>query len=282
MTAQERRKAVAAKYAVLIGRNLYSQPLRDYCFKKYKDGNYYSDCSSSICYTYKEAGESFGILNTAGIYQSSKLTTVDVPINKGIPDVSYLRVGDMLEFAGSDSSRPLKIGHVEMIYSIEGNGAIICGHGSGRPSYKDMAAYCKQRYNSWAPGGWRKELVCVRRYIQDDAIPEESPKLSGWKQEADGWRFYLGDTGNYVSNAWYQDTDGKWYWFRGDGLMVHDTWYQYKGDWYYLGSNGAMVKGQQTIDGKWYIMDDDGKMITEPITLTPDQDGALQYSGLEE
>ena len=273
---------MAAKYATIIGRNIYSQTLRDYCFKKYKDGNYYSDCSSSICYTYKEAGEGFGILNTAGIYQSSKLTTVDVPIINGIPDVSYLRVGDMLEFAGSDSSRPLKIGHVEMVYSIEGNGAIICGHGSGRPSYKDMAAYCKQRYNSWASGGWRKELVCVRRYIQDDAIPEESPKLSGWKQEADGWRFYLGDTGNYVSNAWYQDTDGKWYWFRGDGLMVHDTWYRYKGDWYYLGSDGAMVKGQQTIDGKWYIMDDTGRMITEPVILMPDQDGALQYSGIGE
>ena len=41
--------------------------------------------------------------------------------------------------------------------------------------------------------------------------------------------------------------------------MVHDTWYQYDDGhgprWYYLGSDGAMVKGQQTIDGKWYIMD---------------------------
>ena len=43
MTAHERRAAVAAKYGTLIGRNLYSQPLRDYCFRKYKDGNYYSD-----------------------------------------------------------------------------------------------------------------------------------------------------------------------------------------------------------------------------------------------
>ena len=41
-----------------------------------------------------------------------------------------------------------------------------------------------------------------------------------------------------------------------------------------------MVKGQQTIDGKWYIMDDDGRMLTEPVTLTPDQDGALQWPGL--
>ena len=35
-------------------------------------------------------------------------------------------------------------------------------------------------------------------------------------------RFYLGDTGQYVVN-----------------------------DWYYLGSDGAMVKGQVTMDGKW-------------------------------
>lgn len=284
MTAQDRRKAVAAKYATLIGRNIYSQSLRDYCFKKYKDGNYYSDCSSSICYTYKEAGDGFGILNTAGIYQSSKLTTVAVPITNGVPDVSCLRVGDMLEFAGTDDSRPLKIGHVEMVYSIDGDSAIICGHGSGRPSYKDMAAYCRQRYNSWASGGWRKKLVCVRRYIQDDAASEEAPKLSGWQQEADGWRFYLGNTGECVKNAWYQDADGKWYWFRGDGLMVSNTWYLYDdGDgprWYYLGSDGAMVKGQQTIDGKWYVMDDNGKMVTEPVTLTPDQDGALQWPGL--
>ena len=47
-----------------------------------------------------------------------------------------------------------------------------------------------------------------------------------------------------------------------------------------LGADGAMVTGQQTIDGKWYIMDTEGRMITEPVTLTPDQDGALQWPGL--
>ena len=66
MTAHERRAAVAAKYGTLIGRNLYSQPLRDYCFRKYKDGNYYSDCSSSICYTYQEAGEGWGVQPRGG------------------------------------------------------------------------------------------------------------------------------------------------------------------------------------------------------------------------
>ncbi|HBD01616.1 MAG TPA: cell wall-binding protein, partial [Lachnoclostridium sp.] len=91
MTAEQNRQAVCDRYATLIGRNIYSQNLRDYCFKKYSDGNYYSDCSSSICHSYQEAGHGFGNLNTAGIYQSGKLTTVDAGIVAGIPDVSRLR-----------------------------------------------------------------------------------------------------------------------------------------------------------------------------------------------
>ncbi len=125
MKAEQKRQVVCDKYAILTGRNLYNQTLRDYCFKKHPDGNYYSDCSSSICYAYKEAGYDFGILNTAGTYQSGKLSTVDVDIAAGIPNISRLRKGDMLEFAGSDANRPLKIGHVEMYC---GN-SIICGHG---------------------------------------------------------------------------------------------------------------------------------------------------------
>ncbi len=31
---------------------------------------------------------------------------------------------------------------------------------------------------------------------------------------------------------------------------------------------------------KIYAIDADGKMITEPVTLTPNHDGALQYPGL--
>ena len=64
--------------------------------------------------------------------------------------------------------------------------------------------------------------------------------------------------------------------------MVHDVWYQYKGSWYYLGSDGAMVKGLQTIGGKWYYMDTEGRMATKPVVLTPDQNGALKYPGLSQ
>ena len=71
----------------------------------------------------------------------------------------------------------------------------------------------------------------------------------------------------------------------GTGLTApvswpNDVWYQYKGSWYYLGSDGAMLKGLQTIKGKWYYLDQTGRMATEPVVLTPDQDGALHYPGL--
>ncbi|WP_331666839.1 hypothetical protein [Lacrimispora sp.] len=78
--------------------------------------------------------------------------------------------------------------------------------------------------------------------------------------EPAGWRFYLGNSGETIRNAWYLDSDGKWYWFDGAGIMISNKWYKYNGDWYYL--------------------DKDGRMTTEPVMLTPDHNGALQYPGL--
>lgn len=104
---------------------------------------------------------------------------------------------------------------------------------------------------------------------------------SGWIPEDGGWRFYNGDTGEPVRNAWYKDGQD-WYWFDGAGMMVRNTWYKYKDAWYYLGDDGAMCRGQVTVDGKWYIMDNAGRMIVEPVVLTPDQNGAMQWPGLAE
>lgn len=102
----------------------------------------------------------------------------------------------------------------------------------------------------------------------------------GWVQENNGWRFYYRDgSGNYVVNDWYEDC-GDWYWFDGAGMMVRNVWYQYHGHWYYLGSDGKMCDGLTTVDGKWYYLNEDGIMATEPIVLTPDKNGALQYPKL--
>ena len=291
--AEDKRSEVAAKYATIIGRNIYSQALRNYCYTPYTDGNYYSDCSSSICRTYTAAGYGFGsTLNTAGMYNSDDLEFVDVEITNGIPDHTNLRVGDMLFFKGTDSSRPLCIGHVEMVYSINDDGTItLCGHGSGTPSFKDCDTYCKTRYNSWASGGWRKQLVCIKRYIPDD---EEFK--SGWYEEDGGWRYYLGDTGECVKSDWvynnnhwyYFNSEGlmyacdwlyyndHWYYFNEDGIMYADRW-GYIGDkWYYFDEEGIMLTGLQSINGSIYALGDNGAMLTSSVVCEPDESGALR------
>ena len=172
MTATEKRAAVVKKYGEILGRNKYSQPRRDYCYKKYKDGKYYSDCSSSISYAYKEAGYSFGILNTVGMYQSAKLVDVPVVIKSGIiQNPEILRPGDMLLFAGTDTSRAYAgyVGHVEMVAKISGSKVTIYGHGSGTPRSTEMNAYCKSRYaKKTSTKLGNRGLIKVRRFIPDD------------------------------------------------------------------------------------------------------------------
>jgi len=174
MTAEAKRKAVADIYKECIGRNLYSQDTtkRECAFTPHTDGKYYSDCSSSIRLAYKKAdiGLSYIGGNTAGMYNSTLGSIMDITVVNGVPtNPAQLRVGDILLFAGMDSCRPLCIGHVEMVYSISGVSVTLCGHGSGPPSFKDMATYCKSRYNAkTGTTKGNKGLVCVKRYVQDD------------------------------------------------------------------------------------------------------------------
>lgn len=179
MTANEKRLAVIRKYEEILGRNKYSQPKRDYCYKKYKDGKYYSDCSSSVSYAYKEAGFSFGILNTVGMYQSKKLADVPVEIKNGIiQNPEILREGDMLLFAGTDSGRAYAgyVGHVEMVAKITAGMVVLYGHGSGTPRATEMNAYCKNRYaKKTSTKLGHRGLIRVRRFIQDDNNVEPVP-----------------------------------------------------------------------------------------------------------
>jgi len=119
----KQRQQMHDLYKTILGRNIYSQSLRLYCYTKY-NGKYYSDCSSSICKTAEKVGvPNVGTLNTAGMHNNWKKVT-DVVIKNGIiqnPEV--LKVGDALMFKGSDPSRPLQIGHTEMVYEINGKTA---------------------------------------------------------------------------------------------------------------------------------------------------------------
>jgi len=180
MKAEAKRKAVADIYKECIGRNLYSQDTtrRECAFTPHTDGKYYSDCSSSIRLAYRKADIGLNNIggNTAGMYHSTLGRIMDVSIANGVPaNPAQLRVGDLLLFAGMDSGRPLCIGHVEMVYSISGSSVTLCGHGSGVPSFKDMAAYCKNRYNTkTSTTKGNKGLVCVKRYVPDDDTTTET------------------------------------------------------------------------------------------------------------
>lgn len=118
------RKAYVEMYSTIIGRNLYSQLKRKYCYKKYPDGKYYSDCSSSQTLTMAAIGMEMPAYNTEEMYHSSLFEKVPVKIKDGhIQNPEILKVADQLLFAGSDPSRDLCIGHVEGVYKIGGSGS---------------------------------------------------------------------------------------------------------------------------------------------------------------
>lgn len=175
MTANEKRIQVRDKYKIILGRNKYSQSLRNYVNTKH-NGHYYSDCSSSVSWAYKAAGYPIAgssLPNTVGLYQNKNLKDVPVKISKGqITNPDVLRVGDLLLFAGSDSSRKYAgyVGHVEMVASISSSGKVtIYGHGSGTPRATEMTAYLKKRYKQKTSTGLgHKGLIKVRRLIWDD------------------------------------------------------------------------------------------------------------------
>ena len=113
------RRAYVAKYSTILGRNLYSQAKRKFCYVPYADGKYYSDCSSSQTLTLAAIGMLMPSYNTEEMYHSSLFKKLNVDIKDGhIQNPDILRVGDMLLFAGADPTRDKCIGHVEGVFSI--------------------------------------------------------------------------------------------------------------------------------------------------------------------
>ena len=114
-------------------------------------------------------------------------------------------------------------------------------------------------------------------YINYDVIEEQSKK-SGWYQENGGWRFYLGDTGNYVKNDWYLDDSGRWAWFDGAGMAIYDTWYKDRGLWYYFGSDCYMISSQWLdYNGEQYYLTADGSMATNAYIQSKDPNKSNLY-----
>jgi hypothetical protein len=266
MTADEMRKRCKALYETILGRNYYSQngEKRQCVYTPYSDGKYYSDCSSSILNTFYKAGAiAWKEGNTATIHTKGFKVLVD--IMDGIPDESQLRIGDCLLFRGSDPSRPLQIGHVEM---YAGNNTLY-GHGSNTPSVKDMHSYCEYRQRQKASNGLSKGLVEVRRFVLDDdvetpiqgnleclaalnyrSIPHASGELLGTFKQGEIVPV------DKKSNRWFHVPGKGWC------SAKYLTGWVLEGKWWYLEPGYTYpVKCIKDIGGKEYAFDRDGWMI---------------------
>ena len=93
--------------------------------------------------------------------------------------------------------------------------------------------------NSWVDNG--------RYYVGSDGAwvkgaQKQEVKKQGWVQSGSSW-YYLTAEGNVVRNAWIGN-----YWLGSDGSMATSSWVD--GGRYYVGSNGAWVRGAQKQEEK--------------------------------
>ena len=185
MTAKEQRALVIAKAKPALGRNIYSQDgaKRECAFKPYKDGKYYSDCSSFVRWLYRLLAIALAIAdlmnigsNTEAIIRNKKLREIPCGIKNGIPtDISALRVGDMFMFRGNNPNRTRFVGHIEIVSAIKGTSVTLMGHGSGHPKTHGMKTYCTARYLWKERKTGNRGLICVLRAIEDDPIAPGQP-----------------------------------------------------------------------------------------------------------
>jgi len=201
-----KRDNFRALYGSILGRNVYDQGKRQYCYTPFR-GRYFSDCSSSGCATYQRIGCEVPLLNTAGMLNSDLFEDVPCIIENGhIKNPEVLHVGDALLYAGNLDRESLGyVGHVEYIYDIP----ILLGNGWSNEG-----------------GDWQ--------YLEDG-----EPVRDEWRY-IDG-RWYVFDAaGRMIRDTWH--LDGADYYYLGtDGGMLSGQWLDYRGDWYYLGADGRMV-----------------------------------------
>lgn len=90
-----------------------------------------------------------------------------------------------------------------------------------------------------------------------------------WQQDSSGWYYvksngsraanewltingkeYWFDSNQYMATGWRQFVGGIWYYFKNDGSLAKSQWVQNsQGQWFYVGTNGEMLKNTTTPDG---------------------------------
>ena len=91
--------------------------------------------------------------------------------------------------------------------------------------------------------------------------PETGYLLEGWL-DYNGKKYYL-TPGDYYAGTGWQMIDGKWYFFDRKNADMKTGWLTIDSYTFYLGTDGVMVTGTQTIDGKTYTFRSGGSLIGE-------------------
>ena len=97
-----------------------------------------------------------------------------------------------------------------------------------------LGADGKMVTNAWVDNG-RYYVGANGAWVKDARHPEE--KKTGWVKEANTWYYYNTD-GTLARNKWAGN-----YWLGADGKMATNAWVD--NGRYYVGANGAWVKGAQ-------------------------------------
>lgn len=228
MMTDEGRKQFHDKYSEIIGRNSYSQNLRQFVYTPY-GSRYYSDCSSSICATYQQIGYDVSLLNTAGIYNSNLFENVDVTIISGhIMDPDKLKVGDCILFAGNPG-RPKDIGHVEAVFEI-------CREKTyeEHPIKATLKVEATQLNVREHPDVESKIIGTLHA----GALVEADAKSGEWFKTKKGW------ISRKLVMGWIQEENKKWWWCECGSYPQHCA-KDINGEEYHFDRDGWMIDGER-------------------------------------
>ena len=108
--------------------------------------------------------------------------------------------------------------------------------------------------------------TCPGPYLQSkfpylaDEVNKRLNMKNGWYKTGGYWYYYK--NGNMVKNAWAQDSKGLWYWLGSDGKMVKSNIINWRDNKYYLKSDGSMASAEWIkFDNGWRYFAKDGKMV---------------------
>lgn len=116
------------------------------------------------------------------------------------------------------------------------------------------------RHNMFYP------TTCPGPYLQSkfpyiaDEVNKRLNMKNGWLKEDGFWYYYK--NGERVKLAWEQDSKGLWYWLGSDGKMVKSSLINWRDNKYYLKSDGSMASAAWIkFDNGWRYFAKDGKMV---------------------